>query len=144
MFNCGSGPEHGHETALVLVSGANCGCGLHRFSSPTRWNVSRGQVRPETGRKPKTNYDLCLPILSEGMTTGFCTSAIATDVVVSAGSAYGDPHMSSYLNLPSLWSGFWGARACADPQNRFVLGPGKISFHAYIYTKLGLAVLAFA
>ncbi len=29
IFNLGSGPEHGHETALVLVSGANFRCVLH-------------------------------------------------------------------------------------------------------------------
>ncbi len=47
------GPDqHGHETALELVSGANIGGVLHRFSSPIRWNGSRGQVRPETGQKP--------------------------------------------------------------------------------------------
>jgi hypothetical protein len=31
FFNCGSGPEHGHETALELVSGVNFGCVLHHF-----------------------------------------------------------------------------------------------------------------
>ncbi len=51
IFTCGSGPENGHETALELVSGANFGCVLHHFSSPTRWNGSRGQVLPETGQK---------------------------------------------------------------------------------------------
>ena len=35
----------------------NCGCVLHHFSSPTRWNGSRGQVRPETSQKPNTNYN---------------------------------------------------------------------------------------
>ncbi len=57
VFYCGSGPEHGHETALELVYGANLGCVLHHFSSPTRWNGSRGQVRPETGRKPNKNHN---------------------------------------------------------------------------------------
>jgi hypothetical protein len=50
------GSEDGHETALELVSGANFGCVLHHFSSLTRWNGSRCQVRPETGQKPNTNY----------------------------------------------------------------------------------------
>ena len=35
------------------------GCVLHHFSSPTRWNGSRCQVRPEAGQKPNTNYNLC-------------------------------------------------------------------------------------
>ncbi len=56
ILKCGSGPESGHETALELVSGANFGCVLHQLSSPTRWNGSRGQVRPETGQTPNTNY----------------------------------------------------------------------------------------
>ncbi len=30
------------------------GCDLHHFSSPTRWNGSGGQVRPETVQKPNT------------------------------------------------------------------------------------------
>ncbi len=54
-FLIGSGTEHGNETAVELVSGANVGCVLHHFSSPTRWNVSRGQVRPEVGQKTSTN-----------------------------------------------------------------------------------------
>jgi hypothetical protein len=37
----------------LSLSGANFGCVLHHFSSPTRWNGSRGQVRPETGQKTK-------------------------------------------------------------------------------------------
>ncbi len=57
IFNCGSGPEHGYETALELVSGANFGCVLHLFSSPTRWNGSRGEVRPETAQKPNNKYN---------------------------------------------------------------------------------------
>ncbi len=57
-FSSVSGPESGHETALEFVSGANLGHVLHDFSSPTRWNGSRGQVRPETGQKPNTNYSL--------------------------------------------------------------------------------------
>ncbi len=59
-MNCGSGPENCHETALELVSGVNFGRGLHHFSSPTRWNGSRGQVRPETGQKPNPNYNCYL------------------------------------------------------------------------------------
>ncbi len=39
--------------ALELVSGADFGCVLHHFSSPTRLDGSRGQVRPEMGLKPK-------------------------------------------------------------------------------------------
>ncbi len=42
IFNCGSGPENGHETVLELVSLANFGCVLHHFSSPTRLKGSRG------------------------------------------------------------------------------------------------------
>ena len=34
-----------------MVSGANFGCLLHHFSSPTRGSGSRGQVRQETGQK---------------------------------------------------------------------------------------------
>ncbi len=56
-FCIGSGPDNGHETALELVSGANFGRVLHHFSIPTRWNGSRGQVRPATGQKPNRNYD---------------------------------------------------------------------------------------
>ncbi len=65
IFNSGSGPDKGHETALELVSGANFEGMLHHFSSPTRWNGSRGQVRPETCPKPKTQVKVLLPILNE-------------------------------------------------------------------------------
>jgi len=41
----------GLDTALELVSGASFGCVLHHFSGPTRFKWSRGQVRPEIGRK---------------------------------------------------------------------------------------------
>ena len=57
-----AGPENwrfrgGHEIILYLVSGANFRCVLHHFSSLTRWNRSRGQVRPEHGRKrPKLKF----------------------------------------------------------------------------------------
>ena len=49
---CGSGPENGHEAALELVSGGNIGCALHHFSSPTRWDGSRGEARSGNGPKP--------------------------------------------------------------------------------------------
>ncbi len=52
-FNYGSVPEHAHETALELVSGADFGRFLHHFSSTTRLKGSRGQVRPEIGQKTK-------------------------------------------------------------------------------------------
>ena len=61
FVNCGSGLTNRHETALELVSGANFGCVLHHFSSPTRWNGSRGQVRPETGEKPTSKRGGCCP-----------------------------------------------------------------------------------
>ncbi len=48
ISNCGSGPENCHGIAFVLVSGATFGCVLHQLLSPTRWNGSPGQVRPET------------------------------------------------------------------------------------------------
>jgi hypothetical protein len=53
-FNCGSGPDNGHETALELASGANLGRSAS-FFKPTRWNGSRGRARPETGQRPQTN-----------------------------------------------------------------------------------------
>ena len=36
-----------------LVSWVEFECVLHHFSSPTRWNGSRGQVRPETCQKQR-------------------------------------------------------------------------------------------
>jgi hypothetical protein len=57
-FVIGSGPENGHGTALELVSGAHFVRVLHHVSSPTRWNGSRGQVRPETGQKPNKSCNL--------------------------------------------------------------------------------------
>ena len=60
---CGPGPEHGHEAALELVSGVNFVCVLNHFASPTRWNGSRGQVRPENGPKPaKTKIKIIISI----------------------------------------------------------------------------------
>ena len=51
LFFCGPGPASGHETTLDLVSGANVVRFLHKFSTPTRWNGSPGQVRPKTIKK---------------------------------------------------------------------------------------------
>ncbi len=48
------GPQNWNERSLSLGSEATCGRVLHHFSSRTRWNRSRGQVRPEFGPKPKT------------------------------------------------------------------------------------------
>ena len=47
-FNCGSGPENGHGTALELVSGANFGYVLHNFRARP---VGTG-LGAKFGRKP--------------------------------------------------------------------------------------------
>ena len=52
-FICRSGAEHDDETAFELVSRACFEFATHRLSSPTRWNGSGGEVRPEICKKNK-------------------------------------------------------------------------------------------
>ncbi len=40
------------DMAFELVSWADLLCVLDHFQSPTRWNGSRGQVKPNSGPKP--------------------------------------------------------------------------------------------
>ncbi len=45
------GPDKGLKTAFEFVGGANLMCGLHQFSTLTRWGGSFSQVWPGSGRK---------------------------------------------------------------------------------------------
>ncbi len=58
IFNCGSGPEHGHEAALELVSGANLGCVLHHGCETVP--LERVSGPSSAGERPKTGISKSL------------------------------------------------------------------------------------
>ncbi len=60
------GPHKSNERALELGSEANLGRLLHHFPSRTRWNGSRGQIRPDFCLKPAKQTHTLVSKQSDG------------------------------------------------------------------------------